>query len=151
MKKVIVALFSLSVLAVSCKKDENNDCPKTQAEIAGTYKLTKVEVSLGGGSGFTDITNEVFTEPCEADDQIVLNANGTASYVDAGTVCTPNGSDSGTWQLNANGTINMGSGSVGLDLENATIASFDCKNLVVDATVTLMGVSATYRFTFQKQ
>jgi hypothetical protein len=145
MKKVIVALFSLSILFVSCKKEDNN-CAKTQATIAGTYKVVKLEEGFPGN--LQDVTLDDI-DPCELDNRLELRADGTSSYTDEGVVCTPNVSEDGNWRVNTNGTITFADGA--LDLEDATIVSFDCKNLVLENTETINGVILVYRVTIAKQ
>jgi hypothetical protein len=145
MKKVMFGLFSLSMLVTACKK-EDNDCPKTQAELAGTYKLSLVE--LVSGTTAVPITDD-YLEACEKDDELILNANGTFNFLDAGIACDPTSSETGTWQVNSNGTFTINDEI--LTLEDAVIAKFDCKNLVLETTETVMGVSATIRVTLSKK
>ena len=124
LKKIIIPGLLLLTFS-ACKKD--NSCDKTVASIAGTYSLVKLEV--GSGGVFSDITG--LLETCQLDDKLSLNANGTSSYMDLGTVCLPAGDESGTWDITAAGkmTINTGGGTV--DVTDADITSFDCSTLVL--------------------
>jgi hypothetical protein len=62
-------------------------------------------------------------EACEIDDNLILNADGTYQYLDAGIICSPAGNDAGTWSVNGN--------TLETDGDLANIESFDCKNLVL--------------------
>lgn len=133
MKTLILVSVVLLCLFTSCKKDENSNtnCDKTMANIAGSYGIIKLEVGAGGI--FQDATNQL--DACELDDKIVLNANGTSAYQDAGVACSPSGNSAGTWSISAAGkmTIDDGSGSAS-DISSADITSFDCSTLVLTGT-----------------
>jgi hypothetical protein len=120
------------LLLTSCKKDKNDSsCDKTMSAIAGTYMVVKLEVGLSGS--FQDITDQL--DDCEKDDKLILNANGVTDYQDVGSVCSPSGSDTGTWNINSSGKMTIddnGSGST--DIQSADITSFDCSTLVLTGT-----------------
>ena len=118
MKKLLLILLIAPLTFISCDKDD--DCETTSAQVAGTYRLTSAKYKQTPTSGEVDLL--VLLDNCEKDDQQVLNANGTYQYVDAGTICSPNGSYSGNWSLNGNTLI--------IDGETSTVTSFDCKTLV---------------------
>ncbi|MGC4103599.1 lipocalin-like domain-containing protein [Ferruginibacter sp.] len=127
MKWALAALVCSS-LAVSCKKpkaDETQDCSISMTGLAGSYKLTSLQYKLNANAAPVDYL--AFMDDCEKDDLLTLKSDGKYVYNDAGTACTPNGNDSGTWQVNGN-TINS-DGTV-----NGTIVSYDCKTLVYYAT-----------------
>ncbi len=123
-KKTLTLAFAALTLA-ACKKETN--CEKTMASIAGTYSLIKLEFGTGGT--FMDVTGEL--DACERDDQVTLNENGTSSYSDLGTVCSPSGNDSGTWSLSSSGRMTISTGGGILELSDAEITSFDCQTLVL--------------------
>lgn len=118
-----LSLFSILLLAVSCQKEAQApvDCPQTVAAIAGTYKLTALKYKASASSAEQDYL--LLKEPCELDDIISLNANGTYNYQDAGISCSPDGTDSGTWSISGNTIISDG-------IVSGTIQSFDCRNLI---------------------
>lgn len=146
MKKLILSSAVLfCIIATSCKKDKNKSCDKTMALIAGTYSIVKSEVGLNGN--FVDVTSEDF-EPCELDDKLTLNANGTTVYKDLGTLCDPQGDDTGTWSITTAGKIIIG-GVDNLDTIEADITSFDCSTLVFTGDID-GGSGAQSRFTIKK-
>ena len=115
--------------------------------LAGTYRLVKVE--QGGGGSFSDMTNLV-TEACQRDNTLTLNANGTYTYTDAGTACTPAENSSGNWEIDSNGKLNIG--AVGpFILDDLSITSFNCSTLVAEADFGMVGgVTIVTKFTFKK-
>ena len=136
MRQLLIAiLFATATLSCS-KKDDNTPPAITKENISGTYKITSVKVN---GAEFID---QAF-EPCQKDDLVKLEANGTVTYIDAGTKCSPAGDDSGTWDLSGN--------TLTLDSETATIQSFDGNNLVVSAEYDLAGSTVPAVITFAKQ
>lgn len=146
MKKIhllfISAFCCLSLIISSCKKTNagGGSCTTSVANLAGTYSFVKIEATLVGSNTFGDVTSTVLT-PCQLDDKIVLNADGSAVYQDAGTVCSPPGDGTGNWILSGN----VISSSVGPGI-NGTISSFDCTNLVLVDT----SGSYVYRLTIKK-
>ncbi len=146
MKKVIFISLALLFIFSSCKKDDKS-CGKTTADIAGTYTLVKVEV--GSGGSYNDVTNDNnYVEPCQKDDKLILNANGTAQYVDEGTVCSPSESATGTWSVSSDGKFTVAAGPQ--EFSGAEIVSFDCKNLVISAVFSFGGFSANIKTTLKK-
>jgi len=64
-----------------------------------------------------------YTAPCERDDIITYNTDGTYQYKDGGTVCSPLGNTNGTW-------VFVGTTSMQMNGDNYIIDSFDCKTLI---------------------
>ena len=128
MKKFFLCFGIVAILAlvfVSCKKEsgdeeEDEDCEISVASIAGRYKLVSSKFLTGGGE--TDAISTLY-EACELDDINELKADKTFTYTDGGTVCSPNGTTSGTWDVMGN-TLKLNGGF-------SNIESFNCKNLVV--------------------
>ncbi len=149
MKKIIIVSISLFLIVSSCKKEGSATtvptCNKTVADIAGTYSIVKVEAGLA--EPLSDITNTEI-KPCQIDDKLVLNANGTSLYQDAGTACSPNGSAAGNWSIGGDGKISANLGIA--DVANATIVSFDCKTLVLLGDRMVSGLSVKFRVTLIK-
>jgi hypothetical protein len=142
-KWVLTTLVFGSTMLFSCKKDKpaEPDCSISLQNLSGSYKLTALQYKRSASA--TPVNYLDFMDDCEKDDVLVLKANGTYDYNDAGTVCSPSGTDNGTWSVNGN-TINS-DGTV-----NGTIASYDCKTLVYYAeNVNLPGDKFT--FTMVKQ
>ncbi len=123
MKKAILALSMLVVLA-SCKKDKNDEqITPTKENLTGSYKMTAATLASGGTS--VDIfNNPTFFEACDRDDIYKLNADLTYEIVDAGMVCNPdNNYTGGTWSLVSTTSINI-------DGDVYTIKSWNGKTLV---------------------
>lgn len=120
MKKAMLSLLPVLLLLGACKKDS---CKTDAASLAGAYKVSAVKYKINSSLPEADYTDEFFSEPCEKDDVLTLNANGTYTVTDAGVVCSPAGGDSGSWSVSGN-TINV------LD-EDYNISSFNCNDLVL--------------------
>jgi hypothetical protein len=138
MKKLFLGAMALSLLAVSCKKDDTpaNVTP-TKENLTGSYKLTAMTVQ---GNNVFDNANDNMNiyESCQRDDIYKLNADMTYQVVDAGTVCNPDGSYDGTdWELLANNQIS-------LDGNTLTITSFDGKTLKVTGSQAGITMNSTY-------
>lgn len=144
MKKILLPLLlfisTSSLLIPSCSK-KSDDPAYTKENLAGTYILISYKAGLNGMPE-EDVTDTYF-ESCELDDQYTLHTDGSYDYVDAGTACDPNGSDSGTWTLSGN-TINI-------DGIEGNISQFDGTNLVVKGSIQQSGVTYTFTVTFKKQ
>lgn len=147
MKKLIpgFAIF-LCIISASCKKEKstNANCDKTMASIAGTYSFVKFEV--GQNNVCIDSTKDLL-EPCQLDDKITLNANGTTLYKDLGTVCDPSGDEAGTWSIPSAGKIIISDGTI--DVSEADITSFDYSTLIITGTES-GGSGIQFRFTMKK-
>lgn len=145
MKKSIIAFSCLALLFGSCKKDKDENPAVTTENIAGTYTLGSVTIKTGA-SAEQDYTAAYYDEACERDDQIVLNANGTAAYTDAGVKCDPAGDETGTWALTSNNTRISFDGT-----DEMSIVSFDGKVLKIGETDNSSGTTITYTITLNKQ
>ncbi|GAB2812347.1 lipocalin-like domain-containing protein [Ferruginibacter profundus] len=144
MKWALTALVC-STMLFACKKDPvtppEPDCSINLTNLSGAYKLTALQYKRSATA--TPVNYLDYMDACEKDDIVTLKSDGTYHYNDAGTVCTPNGSNDGTWSVTGN-TINS-DGTV-----NGTISSYDCKTLVYYAeNVNLPGDKFT--FTMVKQ
>ena len=86
MKKLFYPL-SLLLWLQQVVKDKETVCNLDAAGIVGSYKITSVLYKADASTPEVDL----FTlyAACEKDDIIKLNAGGTVTYQDAGTVCTP--------------------------------------------------------------
>jgi hypothetical protein len=131
MKKVIIFCFA-ATLFVSCKKDKQSNppsqvCKQDMAGISGTYKNTAVAYKASPTAVEQDYYTAFYPDACERDDLYILQPNGTYTYSDAGTQCSPSGSYTGTWSANGNaGTYSTPFGTFAV-----TIQSFNCTTLVL--------------------
>lgn len=130
MKKFFILASVFLLILSSCKKENsgnNPTCNKTVADIAGTYSLVKVEGGLA--EPLLDVTSTE-VKPCQLDNKIILNANGTTNYSDIGVLCSPpENNAAGTWSISPEGKITVSAGTV--VVTNADIISYDCTTLVI--------------------
>lgn len=145
--RLVLALAFSVLLLGACKKDKD-DKPvgATKENLAGSYKLTKLDAMVPG----TSPQNMLGTlEDCEKDDIYTLRADFTARYEDAGTKCDANGSNSydTNWELDGN-NITVHGGSYDFI---GVIKSFDGKTLVIEGTYDYMGMSVKFEATLAKQ
>jgi len=120
--KSVFAVICLVTLLSSCKKDKvGDDCSVTTNNLAATHKLTSLKYKLS--AGMPELDYLLFLEDCERDDLIKLKSNGIYSYTDAGTACSPSGSETGTRRVIGNSLQSDGR-------ITCSIRSYDCKDLV---------------------
>lgn len=125
----------------ACKKSDKTNSSKTVANVSGSYKLTALTATQGG----TSFNLYDSLPACEKDNLIVLNANGSAQFVDAGTACNPPEDSTGAWHLSANAdSIYMGN-------DAAYINSFDGKTLKLTTDQKISGFTVTAMTTLTKQ
>lgn len=120
MKKLLL-LSLLAIIGFSCKKKDS--CGVNVNSISGSYKVTGYGYKSSSSATEIDYYNIIFPYTCQRDDIYTFNNNGTYHIADAGTVCTPNGSDDGTWSLTGN--------TVTIDGDAASVQSFDCHTWVI--------------------
>ena len=105
----------IAVAATGCKKDKKN-CDLNAGNLQGSYKVTAVSYKADATTATVD---EFATwDACEKDDLVIFNSNNTVTYSDAGTVCSPDGNDTGIWSLSGD--------QLNLDGEIYTVSSFNC-------------------------
>jgi len=140
MKKILLGLFSLSLLSISCKKSKDAPAqqPVTIENIAGTYKLTSATV----GSSPSD-TYDIYANmsACNKDNLYILHSDNTFHYKDAGTQCDPVGDYDDVWTLEGN-DIRFGE-------EMGTITKFDGTNMEITANTPTPG--QVYKANYRKQ
>jgi hypothetical protein len=123
---VFVTTLLFTIMVASCKKDHDNNsnCAITMTNLAGTYKLTALKYKVNANAPAQDYLTML--DACERDDLINLRADGVYIYTDAGTSCTPNESDNGTWAMTSNILVSDG-------IVAGNVTSFDCHTLVVNS------------------
>lgn len=94
MRKIILGLAVIMLIATSCKKGDNEESlALTKENIAGSYKLSSIKM---GGQEVMD----QFIEACMRDDIYTFKTDLTYSYADVGTKCDPDGSyTDGEWSV----------------------------------------------------
>lgn len=143
MNRTFTKLLVLALLIVTafgaCTK--NSDVLSiTKDNLAGTYTIITVKAKAAGASE-QDVTSANF-DPCEMDDQIVLKSDLTATYVDAGTQCTPAGGGSDYWSFN--------SGILTIAGEDFTVRSLTKSTLVLEQTANVSGLVVTVTSTYRR-
>jgi len=123
MKKIIILSFSTVLFIAGCKKNKESSCTTDTASISGSYKITGATYKASASAAETDYFFILFPDVCQRDDVYTFKTDGSYQRKDAGTVCSPNGDDVGTWSVSGNTMM--------IDGDPTTIKSFDCKNLVI--------------------
>lgn len=144
MKKLFFA-SALAIVFISCQKNKDEEAanPITMQSLAGTYTLGSVTMKVAGGA--EENIKDATMEPCERDDKLTLKANGSFINEDAGTVCDPTTTATGTWSLTSNNT------KIVMDGEESTIQSFNNGVLKIGETGTMNGATYTITFTLNRQ
>jgi len=125
-----LALLLTGGILFSCnKKPDVPACDVTVVNLSGTYKLSALQYKANATAAPVDYLAAM--DDCEKDNTLTLKNDGTYHSDDAGTVCSPDESSNGTWQLSGHTLTSDGT-------LNGTVASYDCKTLVyyVDNAIT---------------
>ena len=137
---------------MSCKKTSStNSCAITEANLEGNYKITDATYQdPADGIPETDVfSNPLFASEfpaCQKDDIISLNANNVYVYTDAGVVCSPNGSSTGSWELKSDTLIRVTPSKN----DSVVISSFNCSAaILVKNNVSAQGDQLKITFTRQ--
>jgi hypothetical protein len=143
MKRPILLLFVVTQL-FSCKKDSSSpSCKQDMAGIAGTYKVTAATYKVNSAAPEQDFyTNNLYLTACQKDDLTTLASNGSVTYTDAGTKCTPAGDRTSTWSLSGS--------TITIEGKAFTIQSYDCSSLVVTSASFLVA-GDLLKVTFSRQ
>ena len=127
MRKIHLTAVAAAVLFfISCKKSESVSNAKTVQNISGSYNLTGLTWSAMG------VTVNVYDSlpPCERDNIVQFNTDGSAHIIDTKIMCDPPEPDSvSTWGLSPKGD------SLYLDHNPYLIKSWDGKTLVITGVV----------------
>ncbi|MEO6133652.1 MAG: lipocalin family protein [Ginsengibacter sp.] len=141
MKKLFFVTFLLAFGLMSCKKNKDKSCTVSEQTLVGSYKVTSVKYQASASVPAVESIND-FLEPCELDDVITFLSNHSYTYKDAGTQCSPNGDDDGSWSLSGN-VLNV-------DGDNVTFDSFSCTGFTLSiSNYDVDGDKAT--ITYKKQ
>ncbi len=133
-----MALAIAAISFTSCKKNDTAITPFQ--DISGYYKMTALKLITAG--------NEVDYLPtldaCSLDDVLTFKSNKTYTYTDAGLACTPNGSESGTWNY-------KGRDSLVIDNVVMAIVSKTNTELVLLADGRSNSLGLVFKTTYKKQ
>jgi hypothetical protein len=140
MKKILLGLFSLSLLATACKKGKDAPAP-TKENLAGQYKLTAM---IEKSPGMQDVDlYATHTDACDKDNITELKTDGTYTYSDVGVVCEPADDNQGIWSVSGN--------TITFDEYPVTISKFDGSTLEITDTYVVDSVTYTDITTYKKQ
>ena len=150
MKKVLVALCCVATLA-SCKKEESVTIAKTDALVAHSWKLSKVETVLNGIA--VDVTASLITEACEKDDFETFAKDNKWTADNGAAKCNEGDAQTktGTWALSENDTKLKVTETANPDnADTYTVGTLDASTMVLTQTESLAGISTTLRRTYVK-
>jgi hypothetical protein len=143
MRKIVLAVSALALLLVinACSKSSGTSSARTVQNFSGSYNLTALTGSFSGVS----INLYDSLPACDRDNVIQLNADLTAKFIDAGTVCTPPADSTGTWSLSTNTDTLYIAGSA------SYIKSWDGKTLVLTNAESVSGIPVVATSTLVKK
>ena len=139
-------LFLISLVItciVSCKKKDVTTCDITMSEIAGNYKLTKLESVSYSTCAAQDLTSTLTS--CELSGIYNFNTDSTATYSE---LVNCNGSGSGNWKLSETWLYTSFTSGNGNRISSTLIESWNCSNFVL--MTRYPSVNYNYRFTLRR-
>ncbi len=148
MRKIQLAasVLALFVIFNACKKSDNTTSTgptnaRTVQNFSGTYNLTALKATVLGVS-----INLLDSLPaCEKDNEIQLNENLSAQFIDSGIQCNPPSDSTGTWSLSSNTDTLYVAGSANF------INSWDGTTLMLTGKQEVSGFQATVNTTLVKK
>lgn len=119
MKSTLTAFLAIVLFAaVSCKNEKDAPREVTPENLAGSYKITKIEVKVGGVK--EDVTAEWFSNEiegeCAKDNITTFSPNGTFMVAEGTLNCNDRRLDKGTWAVTNRNTINVDDLPVTVDI-----------------------------------
>jgi hypothetical protein len=137
--KFILAFLSTIILFTACKKDSNNNKPKTNTDL-----ITQASWKFGSASAtnFGDVSSQI---PACYKDNIYTFVSGGSGNVDESTnVCSPSSAGSFTWNFTNNETgLHISTPLFQGGSSDFTIISLTETNLVVSQTMTIAPLPPT--------
>ncbi len=138
---LLLSVAFLFAIISSCKKSSSSNSSITKENLAGSYKLTDLTITIPPFPA-QNILDSV--PACQRDDIVKLNLDLTMQNIDAGTKCNPPGDFSSTWSLSGD--------SIRVDTLVGVIQKFDGKTLVIQSPVNIPpSITGTTTETFTKQ
>ena len=138
MKKLLIGLFALSLLATACKKDKA--VPITKENIAGSYKVT---AAVYKETGMAEEDSYLDWPACEKDDIEKFILDGAYQHIDAGSVCDPAQDSESTWTL-VGETLTIGE-------QSYAVSKFDGSTMELTLSEVDGDITMTMKVTLQKQ
>jgi hypothetical protein len=124
MKRVFFFLLFVYITLPYCKKNNQDNPFKVSLEsISGNYRL--IAATAGGIDVFSNQDTMLnYFKSCMKDDIYRFNAGNVLQVEDAGQVCIPTTSDTGSWSL-------LNPTKLAIDGEEAIIKFFDGQKLLL--------------------
>lgn len=146
-KLISVFVIVLSLFAVSCKKDKNEDTPEpTKKELlSNSWKIT--DIRTAEGISVIDLNYDQIK--CFKDNIFTMKADDSFTIDEGTVVCDDSYASTGTWALIENETKIQYTPTSG-DVLTITIISVDKTTLKVSYPLTDIPLPGTYTITLQK-
>ena len=138
MKPIVILAISVLVFS-ACKKDSDNDKPKTNTDL-----LTQAswKFSSASASGFGDVSSQV--PDCYKDNIYTFVADGTGSTDESTNVCSPSTAGAFTWSfMNNETTLHVSTPLFTGGSSDFTIMTLNETNLIVSQTMTIAPLPPT--------
>jgi len=151
-KTNLLLIITLTLLALSCKKDEN--LSKKELLIGKEWIMTAQTVSPAMNIDGTLITGLYAQyDPCDKDDIGKFNSNGSYTLEEGLTKCdvsNPQVYETGTWTFNSDETIIVMTSSTGT-VTNRKIQELTEIKIIITEEEVVEGIKYTVTTTFQKK
>ena len=138
MKPIVILAISVLIFA-ACKKDSNNDKPKTNTDFLtqATWKF-----SSASASGFGDVSSQV--PDCYKDNIYTFVSDGSGNVNESTNVCSPSTAGPFTWNFTSNETgLHISTPLFASGSSDFTIVSLTETNLIVTQTMTIAPLPPT--------
>jgi hypothetical protein len=139
MKPILILAVLLLGAFSACKKDSNNDKPKTNTDL-----LTQASWKFGSASasGIGDVSS--YIPDCYKDNTYTFVADGSGSTNESTNVCSPSTAGPFTWSFMTNETIlHISTPLFTGGSSDFTIISITETNLIVSQTMTIAPLPPT--------
>ncbi|MFT3746770.1 MAG: lipocalin family protein [Agriterribacter sp.] len=146
-KLISVFVIALSLFAISCKKDKNEDTPEpTKKELlSNSWKITNIQTAEG-----VSVIDANFDQiKCFKDNIFTMKTDDSFVIDEGAVVCDDSYASTGTWALIENETKIQYTPASG-DVLTITIISVDKTTLKVSYPFTVGPLPGTYTITLQK-
>jgi len=139
MKPIVLAAILFVSTLTACKKDSNNDKPKTNTDL-----LTQAswKFSSASASGFGDISSQI--PDCYKDNSYTFSSTGQGAVDESTIVCSPSSAGPFTWNFANNETsLHVSTTLFANGSSDFTIISLSETSLVVSQTMTVAPLPPT--------
>jgi hypothetical protein len=139
MKPILIVVILFVGTLPACKKDSNNDKPKTNTDL---LTLNAWKFSSATATGFGDISSQI--PDCYKDNSYTFSSTGQGSVNESTIVCSPSSAGPFTWNFANNETeLHISTPLFAGGSSDFTIISLSETSLVVSQTMTVAPLPAT--------